>query len=149
MTNQTQARSAWMAVLATSEAESLERAWERLPSRPGYEYLRRPETGMVMVRARTGNTGGRFNLGEMTVTRCMVRLENGIEGFGYVAGRSLCHAELAAVFDAMLQDRDHQLSVMTRVIEPLARAREERVMARSRDTESTRVDFFTMTRGED
>ena len=51
------------------------------------------------ARAR-GGTGTRFNLGEMTLTRCAVSLENGVVGIAYVQGRSLRHAEQAAVADA-------------------------------------------------
>ena len=54
--------------------------------------LRPAQSGMAMVRARSG-TGTRFNLGEMTLTRCAVTLENGVVGIAYVQGRSLRHAE--------------------------------------------------------
>ncbi len=33
-----------------------------------------PRPGMTLVRGRMGGTGSPFNLGEMTVTRCVVRL---------------------------------------------------------------------------
>ncbi|GAB4376283.1 MAG: hypothetical protein Kow00121_23160 [Elainellaceae cyanobacterium] len=70
-----------------------------------------------MVQGRTGGAGQPFYLGEMTITRCVVRLETPdleeaiasqfpegvIVGFGYVAGRSHRHAELAALCDALLQ----------------------------------------------
>ncbi|MEO0802200.1 MAG: phosphonate C-P lyase system protein PhnG [Cyanobacteria bacterium J06642_2] len=44
-----------------------------------------------------GGTGQSFNLGEMTIARCVVQMEGPepgqpIAGFGYVAGRSLQHA---------------------------------------------------------
>lgn len=100
---------------------------------------------MVMVRGRTGGTGRRFNLGEMTVTRCAVRLGDGTVGHGYVAGRSPRHAELAAAFDALLLQEDAGAAA---AIEDLAQAREERRRRKAARTASTRVDFFTVVRGE-
>src|SRR3546814_213514 len=103
-------RRRWMSVLAKAEPGEIEAAWERLVEKPDYAWLRRPEAGMVMVRARAGGSGAQFNLGQMTVTRCALRLTGGAAGpdcvgLGYVQGRSKRHAELAALFDALLQDR--------------------------------------------
>ncbi len=94
-----------MGVLARAARDELEAAWETLEPRPAYDRLRPPETGMVMTRGRAGGTGRRFNLGEMTVTRCALRLDSGEMGIAYVAGRDRRHAELAALFDALMQDR--------------------------------------------
>jgi alpha-D-ribose 1-methylphosphonate 5-triphosphate synthase subunit PhnG len=72
------------------------------------QWLRRPETGLMMVQGRAGGTGERFNLGEITVTRCTLRLGdaagNTPVGVAYVLGRSHRHAQLAATADALLQD---------------------------------------------
>src|SRR3546814_6848810 len=70
---------------------------------PEHRYIRPAEAGMVMVRGRVGGSGAPFNLGEMTVTRCVVQLADGSTGHSYVAGRSKPHAELAALADALLQ----------------------------------------------
>ncbi|WP_340119347.1 phosphonate C-P lyase system protein PhnG [Pelagibius sp. 7325] len=150
-------RRRWMSVLAKAETAELESAWDDLPEKPAYGWLRQPEIGMVMVRARAGGTGGRFNLGQMTVTRCALRLlesgadgdtEVGIVGLGYVQGRSKRHAELAAVFDALLQDEARRGMLEGRVIAPLEAAHAERRDARSRKANSTKVNFFTLVRGE-
>src|SRR5689334_13720997 len=99
-----EARRRWMAVLAKTPGEALERAWESLPDRPAYRVVRPAEIGLVMVRGRIGGTGAPFNLGEMTATRCVVELDSGgAPGFAYVAGREPRKAELAAAFDALLQ----------------------------------------------
>ncbi len=66
--------------------------------------MRGPEGGLVMVRGRAGGGGAPFNLGEMTVTRCTVRLGSGLVGHAYVAGREPRRAELAALVDALMQD---------------------------------------------
>ena len=103
-------RPRWMSVLAQTTDEALERAWQGVVDPPPYRLLRGPETGLVMVRARAGGTGARFNLGEMTVTRCSVGLPDGTVGHAWVGGRSPRHAELAAVFDALLQDPERAQS---------------------------------------
>ena len=119
---------------------------------PDYGFLRSPEIGLAMVRGRTEGTGEPFNLGEMTVTRCVVQLAGpegeAISGFGYVAGRSQRHGELAALCDALLQHSDWQAAVQAQVIEPLQAAAAAARAAEAAQVESTRVNFFTMLRGE-
>ena len=146
-------RRAWMGVLARAAPDELEALWRDLGGgAPAFRYLRRPETGLVMVRGRAGGDGRRFNLGEMTVTRCSVRIEgedgDGAVGHGYVVGRDRRHAELAAVLDGLLQDPARRPELLRRVVGPLA----ERQAARRREVEAraaaTRVEFFTMVRGD-
>ena len=143
------ARKGWMGVLARADLEDLEAAYEALSPVPRYATLRTPETGLVMVQARANGTGQKFNTGEMTVTRCSVRLPQGTVGHGYVAGRSRRHAELAAIFDALLQDPDCAEGLTRTVIGPLRLAQHEQRLIAGRKTAATRVDFFTMVRGED
>ena len=142
----TAARKRWMAVLAKAPAETLAAAWEELPEKPAFRHLRRPETGLVMVRGRAGGTGRRFNLGETTVSRSAVDLAGGIVGHGYVAGRDRRKAELAALFDALLQDAGRRPEIEARVIEPLARDQAARKAERQRKAAATRVEFLTMVR---
>ena len=59
------------------------------PPEPDVVSIRAPEIGAVMVRGRVGGAGDAFNLGEMTVTRCSLRLACGAVGHGYVQGRDL------------------------------------------------------------
>ncbi|MFW5733482.1 MAG: phosphonate C-P lyase system protein PhnG [Oceanidesulfovibrio sp.] len=141
-------RQQWMAVLSRADGQALKKSWKALSNAPAWEYLRRPETGLVMVRGRMGGTGRRFNLGEMTLTRCAVRLITmNITGFGYVAGYAHEHAMLAALFDALLQDQSHHQQVMETLITPeaerIAQARERK----SRQAAATRASFFTLERG--
>jgi alpha-D-ribose 1-methylphosphonate 5-triphosphate synthase subunit PhnG len=144
-------RQRWMAVLAKASTRDLEDAWTRLPDQPDYETLRGPETGLVMVRGRIGGAGNAFNLGEMTMTRCAVRLQRGasgdpIVGFGFVAGRDPRHAELAAVFDALLQADSSRDRVQVQVIGTLQAAQRARKSEAAARAAATRVDFFTMVR---
>ncbi|ARE38776.1 PhnG protein [Rhodovulum sp. P5] len=112
-----------------------------------FEWLRRPETGSVMIRGRAGGTGAAFNLGEMTVTRGSLRLPDGVVGHGYVQGRSKSAAEAAALADALLQT-DRAADVERAVILPLRREETDRRATRARKAAATKVEFFTMVRGE-
>jgi alpha-D-ribose 1-methylphosphonate 5-triphosphate synthase subunit PhnG len=141
-------RQEWMAVLAKASAEVIEPLWSAVPDQPGWTHLRAPEAGMVMVQARAGGTGQRFNMGEMTVTRCAVRLADGGTGYAYVAGRDRRHAELAAVIDALMQIPARRDEIRRVVIDPLAAMQAEARARTARRTAATKVDFFTMVRGD-
>ncbi len=138
-----------MAVLARAPVDDLEAAWRSLAGQPAYRLLRGPDVGLVMVQARAGGTGDRFNLGEMTVTRCTVETAGGIVGHAYVAGRHRRHAELAALIDALLQDPARCDDVQEAVVVPLARAQEARRQTAAARAAATRVEFLTMVRGEE
>lgn len=139
-----------MATLAKAPPSLLEERVGTLGTLPEYTFLRSPEIGLAMVRGRTEGSQP-FNLGEMTITRCVIQLlveGEIITGFGYVAGRSPRHAELVAVGDALLQHPDWQVTVQTQVIEPLQAAIHKKQTAEASEVESTRVNFFTLLRGE-
>jgi alpha-D-ribose 1-methylphosphonate 5-triphosphate synthase subunit PhnG len=139
------ARRRWMGVLARADAAEIARHLACLPPPPAHTRLRGPETGLVMVRGRAGGDGAPFNLGEMTVTRCAVRLADGRVGHAYVAGRDARQAELAALVDALLLDVEARPAIEAAVIAPLAAAQDERRAAEARRAAATRVQFFTMT----
>jgi alpha-D-ribose 1-methylphosphonate 5-triphosphate synthase subunit PhnG len=132
-----------MAILARASALELAAKLAELPPLPASETLRAPETGLVMVRGRAGGDGDAFNLGEMTVTRCALRLGAHI-GHAYIAGRDHAKARLAALLDAALQDSALHAACMQAVVEPLAATQEEVRSAEARKAAATRVDFFTM-----
>lgn len=141
-------RKRWMSVLSRALPEDVEQAWEETPNKPGYAFLRQPQTGLAMIRGRAGATGEAFNLGEMTMTRASVRLDSGTVGHGYVAGRRPRHAELCALFDALAQEPGRQDEVLTRVVEPLETMASGRRESQRRQTNATKVEFFTMVRGD-
>jgi alpha-D-ribose 1-methylphosphonate 5-triphosphate synthase subunit PhnG len=138
-----------MAVLAQASPEELDRRWQEVPAQPPYRMLRPPETGLVMVRGRAGGTGMRFNVGEMTVTRCALELEGGAVGVAYVRGRDRRHAELAAMLDALLQDPARRDDLERTVVAPLAAAQAARRRSAAERVAPSRVEFFTMVRGDD
>lgn len=143
----TTARQRWLGLLARAANAELEQALAGLAAEPEHTTIRAPETGMVMVRARAGGSGQRFNLGEMTVTRAAVRLADGTIGQGYVSGRDHDHARRVALLDAVLQgDEATRDALEDSLLTPLAtRLAEQRERTRRRAA-ATRVDFFTMAR---
>lgn len=140
-------RACWMSLLAKAPAPLLARAASDFGALPSYLWLRQPEIGLAMVRGRSGGTGEQFNLGEMSVTRCALRLSDGVMGVAYVAGRDRRHAELAALFDAMLQS-DAAERVQQLVLQPIAAALAEQRAHSAAAAQETRVEFMTMVRGE-
>lgn len=133
-----------MGILSRAPLGMLER-WHAGANPPAYRWLRRPETGLVMVRGRAGGTGEQFNLGEMTVTRCALRLESGESGVAYVQGRSHRKAELAAVADALLQSAAFK-TVLEDLIGPVRARLQSDAEAMQRKAQATRVEFFTLAR---
>ena len=149
---ETAARQHWMGVLARAHVDEHSREHmkrhEAALRDTDYQMIRAPEIGMTLVRGRMGGTGAAFNLGEMSVTRCVVRLADGRTGYSYLAGRDKHHAELAALADAHLQGAQ-QASWLAELIEPLAKAQARRKAAKDAETAATKVEFFTLVRGED
>jgi len=146
-TAQQQARQQWLAVLAHAPRELLERHAAGLAD-DAFARLRSPEIGLTMVRARIGNQGDRFNVGDATVTRCVVRhrAEDGrlAAGVGYVLGRDEARAEWIARLDALLQQPAHHDALMREVIAPLAAETARRIAATAALTASSRVSFDTL-----
>lgn len=146
-------RRRWLGQLARASRATLESALHAVcegAPLPAFDWLRAPETGLAMVRGRVGGTGDPFNLGEATVTRAVLRLKagEGAIGVAYQLGRDKRRAELAALADAMLQSSLWGEAVRERLLTPLAHALDEARSERARQTASTRVDFYTMVRGE-
>ena len=140
-------RKAAMAVLAHATAAEIVGRLAAL-SLPVYENLREAENGLVMLRGRIGGDGAPFNLGEATVSRAAVRLTSGEVGFGYTLGRDREKARMIALCDALVQSDKFVHDIETRVIAPLRAAMLVRRSARAAEAAATRVDFYTMVRGE-
>lgn len=139
------ARKTWMATLAKAPPARLAAL---VPDLPAHAVLRQPEIGAVMVRGRVGATGAAFNLGEMTVTRASIRLETGEAGHAWVQGRDKDHALRAAAVDALMQT-GQAADLTVRVLRPLETEAGAARAARAAKAAGTKVDFFTMVRGED
>jgi alpha-D-ribose 1-methylphosphonate 5-triphosphate synthase subunit PhnG len=137
-----------MELLARAEDAMLIAAWDSLVEKPEVTRVRGPETGLVMLRGRIGGGGAPFNLGEATVSRATVRLGTGEIGHGQTLGLSRRKAELAAIFDALAQHPEHGEMTET-LLNDIETGLARRDAERERQTAATKVDFFTMVRGED
>jgi alpha-D-ribose 1-methylphosphonate 5-triphosphate synthase subunit PhnG len=139
-------RQHWIGVLARASRSELQ-PFEAALRDIEYQLIRAPEIGMTLVRGRMGGNGAPFNVGEMSVTRCVVRLADGRTGYSYLAGRDKVHAELAALADAHLQGAQ-QRHWLAEMISPLATVQGERRAQKEAETAATKVEFFTLVRGE-
>jgi alpha-D-ribose 1-methylphosphonate 5-triphosphate synthase subunit PhnG len=140
-------RHAAMAVLAHSDTAVIAGHLAAL-ALPAHQNLREPENGLVMVRGRIGGDGAAFNLGEATISRAAVRLATGEVGFGYTLGRDTQKAQMIALCDALVQSNEFVDAVETSVLAPLRAALIAERNRRAEETAATRVDFYTMVRGE-
>jgi alpha-D-ribose 1-methylphosphonate 5-triphosphate synthase subunit PhnG len=148
-------RRRWLAKLARAPRALLETALDAAcegTPLPAFDWLRAPQTGLAMVRGRIGGTGDPFNVGEATVTRAALRLKSresaGFVGIAYQFGRDKRRAELAALADAMLQSPQWRDAVQRHLLVPLTEMLGDKRRERAEATASTRVDFYTMVRGE-
>ena len=140
-------RKAAMTVLAHSDAAGIAGRLDVL-ALPDHEILREPENGLVMVRGRIGGDGAPFNLGEATVSRAAVRLSTGEMGFGYTLGRDREKARMIALCDALVQSNEFADVVEAKVLAPLRAAMISERNRKGAETAATRVDFYTLVRGE-
>jgi alpha-D-ribose 1-methylphosphonate 5-triphosphate synthase subunit PhnG len=140
-------RKAAMTVLADSDAAEIAARLGAI-ALPGYENLREPENGLVMVRGRIGGDGAAFNLGEATVSRAAVRLSTGELGFGYALGRDREKARMIALCDALVQSNEFAAAVEANVLAPLRAAMMATQARKASESAATRVDFYTLVRGE-
>jgi alpha-D-ribose 1-methylphosphonate 5-triphosphate synthase subunit PhnG len=146
-TSEQKRRQTAMSVLAHAEAAELAGCLAAM-TLPPHQNLREPENGLVMVRGRIGGDGAAFNLGEATVSRAAVRLASGEVGFGYVLGRDKRKAQMIALCDALIQSGDHADALESKVLAPLRASMISERDRKAAETAATRVNFYTLVRGE-
>jgi len=139
--------------LARANFEKLQELWQGfcqgLQFDSNYQSLRPAEIGMVMLRASVNGNGAAFNMGEATAARCSVQMDSGEIGSAYILGRNKAHAELAAIIDGEMQRGDWNQQISQQLLEPLAELEKSRQNQRQQKAAKTKVDFFTLLRGED
>lgn len=138
-----------MGALACMPAAMAERYAALAPLLPTAVPVRGPEVGLVMLRGRMGGGGAAFNLGEASVVRATVKLGSGEVGHAVVLGRDADHARRAAHLDAVWQRPDWRSRIEEEFVEPALAAEAAETARRAEEAEATRVDFFTLVRGED
>ena len=140
-------RKFWMSLLATSNKSDLLNLWEQKKIKVNYVWLRTPEIGSIMAQGRMGVTGDKFNIGEVTITRCSLKLNCGTIGHSYVQGRSKKKAEISALCDALMQTKMSK-EINKNIIIPLEKIKKDNKDKILSKAEATKVDFFTLVRGE-
>jgi alpha-D-ribose 1-methylphosphonate 5-triphosphate synthase subunit PhnG len=143
-------RSEWMAILARASEAWLE-SQIAAASEGDLEWLRPAETGLMMVQGRAGGSGQRFNLGEVTVTRCVLKPDAARTGcrqvgVAYVMGGSHRHAQLAALADALLQEPTLYGRWSQVLLQPLRQTQDAHAQQKNARAQATRVEFFTVAR---
>lgn len=141
------ARQAWLGVLVEATRDELA-ALDALGRAHGIAVLRPAEIGLVMVRGRIGGGGAPFNLGEATVARAAVTLPTGEIGVGHVLGRDKEKARLVAIGDALMQSTATRSMIEIDILAPIAERLEADQRAARAKAQATKVDFFTMVRGD-
>jgi alpha-D-ribose 1-methylphosphonate 5-triphosphate synthase subunit PhnG len=142
-------RKELMRACAQASLEELRNAVAQIDPKAEFDELRAPETGMVMLRGRIGGDGAPFNFGEATVSRAVVKLGTGEVGYSYVLGRSPEKARLAAIIDALGQRPTGREALESALVAPVGERVAEQARQTRRRTAATKVDFFTLVRGED
>jgi alpha-D-ribose 1-methylphosphonate 5-triphosphate synthase subunit PhnG len=141
-------REKWIGLLGSADPADLESALEELGTGCDYASIAGPETGMLMVQAKADGSNSRFNLGEVTVSKCILEIKGKYLGTGWVMGPDLRHAELAALFDGLLQDPAHHDQLMETLIPRLEEKQRTKTKALIKEASDTKVEFFTLKRGE-
>jgi len=142
------ARQRWMGILARASDAAIADLIARVEPTPAYDIIKRPETGTLMLEGRAGGAGQRFNMGEATMTRCVVRLSDGTMGFSYALGRDRKKAEQSAVLDALLQSATPWAETLHAGINAMEQVQADARDKASRKAAATKVNFFTLVRGD-
>ncbi|MFC0178603.1 phosphonate C-P lyase system protein PhnG [Thorsellia kenyensis] len=142
-------RQILMGLLAKSPFEVIDNLWTTLNLTPNYELFRAPEIGLVQLQGKMGGTGNRFYVGDATITRAVVLIENKYYGYSYIMGRDKKKAQLCALIDGLMQINEYQITIEEKLLLPLLKLLETQKNEKNKATEATRVDFFTLVRGED
>ncbi len=144
------ARRRAVSAVALAPADLLKARYaELVADAPAAHPVRGPEVGLVMLRGRAGGGGAAFNLGEASVCRATVRLDSGEVGHAMILGRDAEKARIAAHLDALWQVDAWRGRIEDGIVGPALEADAEALRRRAEETEATRVDFFTVARGED
>lgn len=137
------------AILSQAPNKVFANLWSAMGLDPEFEILRGPETGLVSLRGRIGGGGAPFPFGDATATRATVKLKDGRIGHSALLGRNAPRVTIAAVVDALCLNSADEERIEREFIAPLADAISQHDKKMSAQAAATKVDFFTMVRGED
>jgi alpha-D-ribose 1-methylphosphonate 5-triphosphate synthase subunit PhnG len=141
-------RRAVMALFAQASSVELSHVLAAFGDLPDADDIRSADIGLAMVRGRIGGDGKPFNVGEASVTRAAIRLADGTVGICYRLGRDVALARRLAIVDALVQQTAQGARIRHAILDPLRDLVARRHAREAAETAATRVDFFTMVRGE-
>ncbi|MDY0362388.1 MAG: phosphonate C-P lyase system protein PhnG [Desulforegulaceae bacterium] len=142
-------RKFWLEVLSLSKPETVYSLWEKSTlNLPLYEYLRKPETGLYMVRGKTDPDKQIFNLGEVIVSRCAVKTKDNFKGISYIKGSDIKYCEFCAVLDGAMQNEKNFTDIYEKIIEPAFLILEQEKKKNFEKINKTKVEFFTMGKSD-
>ena len=140
-------RETWLSLLAQASAEELDSLRDTMQPIQKIQVMKTPTPGTTLVRARMGSTGNQFNAFEVVTTKCVIKSEQGIIGYGWRLGECYEEVELAAILDSELQIQPEDSLVWEQLHKISQRLSTEHLES-AKLAASTRVDFTTMVRGE-
>ena len=140
-----EARRDWLATLVRVPASEVIAASNEFDF--SVVILKGPEVGLLMINGRIHSTGRPFHLGEVSLTKCVLKDDQGLLGYGHIIGRNKQQAKAIALFDLALQRNDSAEAALVRLNAWKEDVAEIDAME-SEAVEETRVDFLTMVRGE-
>ena len=138
-----------MSILARASYQDVLTLWNKNPIELEYSIIREPEIGMVQIRGKMGNVGDKFNVGDATMTRASVLLETGEIGHCYMLGRNVKQALLASRIDAVMQIEKYKDMLNIQIINPLENIYKTTKQKQKKEAQTSKVDFFTLERGEE
>jgi len=110
--------------------------------------LKQPQTGLIMMRIKDSANSEVFNIGEVLVTDCTVKVSDKL-GYGAVLGNQANRAEASAIIDAFFNLESQNMPGVKNIIESGIMEQAEKLrIGKNIEFERvsrSRVDFETMT----
>ena len=139
-------RPEWISIFSKTNESLLKNSLDHINFKENYDVLLGPEIGSIMIQGRAGGTGDKFNLGEATLTKCIVKFQEKT-GYSYHLGRNLIKSEYGAILDALMQIESYHSKLLIYVKEFQEQIQKEKIKIIA-DFSESKVDFFTMVRGD-
>lgn len=139
-------RPEWISIFSKTNESLLKNSLDHINFKENYDVLLGPEIGSNMIQGRAGGTGDKFNLGEATLTKCIVKFQEKT-GYSYHLGRNLIKSEYGAILDALMQIESYHSKLLIYVKEFQEQIQKEKIKIIA-DSSESKVDFFTMVRGD-
>ncbi|HBG5344906.1 TPA: phosphonate C-P lyase system protein PhnG [Clostridioides difficile] len=102
-------------ILINMNLEKLEKIYSMIKDTSSISIIKEPNLATVMVRANESVKNTTFNLGEILVTECSVKVDESL-GYGIVAENNNRKAIYLAVIDAILHSNNSKFDELKKYI---------------------------------